>query len=479
MLRLFWRQSVLGFALLATLAGCSRLEPPGPSQPLVVGLPADPVFQQAAPSSEGMDGFSRDLIEAFAASLGVKVRYVVAADYPALMDMVRQRRVHVAATVPVSALRAEVLYSPPVHESRQLIVQQASALPVGRVENLAGREIVVMPGAPQAQVLRALALDPPVAIGVPPVTDEIEMIAAASRRRHVLVATDELHFNVAANFHPEIDVALELPEKIAYAWAFAVESRRLRDQAADFIATARQNGTLHRINDRYFGHIRRLNTRDIQTFLERLRDRLADFRHAFQEAQEITGIDWRWLAALSYQESKWDPLATSHTNVRGMMMLTEDTADRLKVSNRLDAKQSILAGAKYLATLMDDLPENIKQPDRLWFALAAYNLGMGHLNGARHFAPGLKLDPNVWVDMKQVMPLMARPEYYTRLKSGRARGGEAVIMVENIRNYFDVLSRFEPVYVPPSMGDTAAYRKVVKRKSSSKTGAAKRSAQRR
>jgi membrane-bound lytic murein transglycosylase F len=150
------------------------------------------------------------------------------------------------------------------------------------------------------------------------------------------------------------------------------------------------------------------------------------------------------------------------------MMLTEDTADRLKVTNRLDPQQSIRAGSKYLAMLMDDLPHEIGHPDRLWFALAAYNLGMGHLNGARHFAPGLKKDPNSWTDMKQVMPLMSRPEYYTRLKSGRARGGEAVILVENIRNYFDVLSRLEPVYTPPSLGETATPKKM-KRKNPKKS----------
>jgi membrane-bound lytic murein transglycosylase F len=186
---------------------------------------------------------------------------------------------------------------------------------------------------------------------------------------------------------------------------------------------------------------------------------LSEYRFAFHEAQEITGIDWRLLAALAYQESKWDPLATSPTGVRGLMMLTEDTADRMGVTNRLDAAQSIRAGSKYLAFLMDELPPEIKQPDRLWFALAAYNLGMGHLNGARHFAPSLKRDPNSWVDMKQVLPLMSRPEYYERLKSGRARGGEAVILVENIRNYYDVLSRLEPIYTPPSLEKPKPIRK--------------------
>jgi membrane-bound lytic murein transglycosylase F len=170
---------------------------------------------------------------------------------------------------------------------------------------------------------------------------------------------------------------------------------------------------------------------------------LPRYRRLFIEAQDVHGIDWRLLAALAYQESHWDPLATSYTNVRGMMMLTEDTADRLRVTDRLDARQSILAGTRYLVELKEQLPPEVAEPDRTWLALAAYNLGMGHMNGARFVATLVKRDPNAWHEMKQVLPLLAQPEYYARLKSGAARGGEAVIMTENIRTYYDILRRHE------------------------------------
>lgn len=450
--------------LLALLAGCARLDPPGPEQPLVVGLPADPVFQQTTAPSEGMDGFSRDLVEAFAEALNVKVRYVVAPNHPALMEMVKRGKVHMAAAVPAAVtdptatasapqVDPQLIYSQPLLETRQLIVQHASALPVDSPTKLAGREIIMLAGAVQAQTLRALDITPPPLIVERSDVDGLELLAGVAGRHHELVASTGLHFAVAANFYPDLAIAFELPEKLAYVWAFHADRPALLEHAARFIESARQDGTLRRLNDRYFGHIRRMDSRDSQVFFEHVRSRLPDFRQEFHAAQEISGIDWRLLAALAYQESKWDPLATSSTGVRGMMMLTEDTADRLKVTNRLDARQSIRAGAKYLALLMDDLPEGIKHPDRLWFALAAYNLGQGHLNGARAFAPGLKRDPDDWFDMKQVLPLMARPEYYARLKSGRARGGEAVILVENVRNYFDMLSRFEPAHTPPRLGE--------------------------
>jgi membrane-bound lytic murein transglycosylase F len=457
--------SLLPVLLAMLLAvGCSRLEPPGPEQPLIVGLPDDPIFQQLVPPTDGMDGYSRDLTALFAESLDVEIRYVTAPDYPTLLQMVRDRKVHFAAAVSAQYGDPQLRYTPPLRETRQIIVQHASALPVDTPEKLSGREIAVLPGARQIEALRSLKVEPAPTIVEHAGIDELELLSTVARRRHDLAASDDLHFAIAANYHPDLAEAFELPGKLAYVWAFDATNEALHERAGRFIEAIRADGTLRHLDDRYFGHIRRLDTHDIEAFLEHIRTRLPEFRHQFQEAQEITGIDWRLIAALAYQESQWDPLAASPTGVRGMMMLTSDTADRLKVSNRLDARQSIRAGAKYLAMLMDDLPETIKHPDRLWFALAAYNLGMGHLNGARIFAPGLRRDPDLWVDMKQVLPLMARPEYYKRLKSGRARGGEAVILVENIRNYYDVLSRFEPVYTPPSLGDGKSGVKKMKRK---------------
>lgn len=447
------RQAISSLLLitLALLAACTRLEPPGPEQPLVVGLPADPVFQQLSPPTEGLQGFSRDLVRLFAQSEGLQVKFVTAPDPPTLLDMLEAGRIHMVAAIPEKESHGSVLFSTPLKVTRQVVVQHASGLPLDTPEKLAGREIAVRPDAPQIQALRALQLIPPPALIEHSAVDELELLEGLARRRFDLVATDDLHFSVAANANPDLNIALKLSGKLNYAWAFGKSDENLWQRAQRFIDNTIADGTLRRLDDRYFGHIRRLDAQDIQTFLEHVRSRLPEYRHAFHDAQEITGIDWRLIAAIAYQESKWDPLATSYTNVRGMMMLTEDTADRLGVTNRLDAGQSIRAGAKYLVMLMDDLPREMQQPDRLWFALAAYNLGMGHLRGARSFAAGLKRDPNVWMDMKQVLPLMSRPEYYERLKSGRARGGEAVILVENIRNYFDVLSRLEPVWTPPSM----------------------------
>jgi membrane-bound lytic murein transglycosylase F len=162
----------------------------------------------------------------------------------------------------------------------------------------------------------------------------------------------------------------------------------------------------------------------------------------------LTGIEWHLLAALAYQESHWDPLATSFTNVRGMMMLTEGTARRMDLSNRLDAHASIIAGAKYLQMLEESLPKRIHEKERIWLAMAAYNQGRGHLEDARILAVKSGLNPDVWSDVKKVMPLLSRPAYFEQTKYGQARGGEAVILVETVRLYHDMLNRLELENMP-------------------------------
>jgi membrane-bound lytic murein transglycosylase F len=263
-----------------------------------------------------------------------------------------------------------------------------------------------------------------------------------------MAAVDSGHFDISARHFPSLQPAIALPGSRSLVWAFSRGgSQELFDRAESFIERVQRDGTLARLVDRYFGHAHRLSQNDIETFLERMQVRLPRFRRDFVTAQEVYGLDWRLVAATAYQESHWDPLATSPTNVRGMMMLTEETADRLRVTNRLDARQSILAGARYLAELRDQIAPAVNEPDRTWLALAAYNLGMGHLNGARAIAPIVKRNPNSWYEMKKVLPLLARPEFAARLKSGAARGGEAVIMVENIRTYYEILARHEKPHI--------------------------------
>ena len=222
----------------------------------------------------------------------------------------------------------------------------------------------------------------------------------------------------------------------------------MRNALARFIEQARKDVTLARIYERYFGHVRRLGSSDILGIMQRRPERLPELRPHFHEAQTLTGIDWRLLAAIGYQESQWNSYATSPTGVRGLMMLTTQTADRMGVADRLDARQSILGGARYLVLLKESLPARIPEPDRTWLALAAYNQGLGHMEDARRIAQARGGNPDSWADVKEALPYLSRGTYANVTRYGYARGVEAQHFAENIRNYYDILRRLEAEFDP-------------------------------
>ena len=431
-------------AFLVTMGGCERLPPPAESGELVVGVREAAGFFERTP--EGYAGAEHDLVQGFANELGLRVRFVTANDPAGLAELLRKAKVHLALARPNAD--NEFLHSQPIRRSKQVVAGISDGLAPEDLSELAGREVQVIAGSPLAGVLRELP-QPPVVLEVPD-TDEAALLARVAESYNGLAAVHEIHLDLATNFHPDLRPLVRLPGEVALGWSFAGEgASALRAQADTYLAEMQRNGGLARIHDRYFGHINRITANNAAQFIEDIRNRLPDYRHDFQVAEELTGIDWRLLAALAYQESKWDPLATSYTNVRGMMMLTEDTADHLGVKNRLDPAESIRAGARYLQDLVEQIPSTTPMPDRLWLALAAYNLGMGHLRGGIVIGKSQQRDTDSWYEMKRVLPQLARPAIYSRLKSGRARGGEAVIMVENIRTYFDILARFEAPHATP------------------------------
>ena len=171
-----------------------------------------------------------------------------------------------------------------------------------------------------------------------------------------------------------------------------------------------------------------------------LRAVLPHYRESFEEAARRAGLDWRLLAAVGYQESRWDPRARSPTGVRGLMMLTRDTALQLGV-DREDARQSILGAGRLLQDIYAQLPRSIREPDRTAMVLAAYNQGYGHLLDARDVADLRGGNPDRWDDVRRALPLLEQAQWLPVTKYGFARGSEAVAFVERVRGYYAVLKQ--------------------------------------
>ncbi|MDT7043903.1 transglycosylase SLT domain-containing protein [Candidatus Nitronereus thalassa] len=174
---------------------------------------------------------------------------------------------------------------------------------------------------------------------------------------------------------------------------------------------------------------------DRKMFFKHLRTRFPRYQEHFQNAAEKYNLPWKLLASQAYQESHWNRRAKSPTGVRGIMMLTRRTAASLGIRNRLDPEKSIYGGARFLARMQQRIPTSVPMPDRRFFALAAYNVGLGHMEDARELAQRIKKNPDHWQDMTEVLPLLSQKKYYRTLRYGKARGHEPVIYVRRIRAY--------------------------------------------
>lgn len=267
--------------------------------------------------------------------------------------------------------------------------------------------------------------------------DMMEMIND-KQLTYALVDSREVALN--QRYTPEVHVGFDLTDDMDISWKIAKTADDSLYQAVNrFFAKKSTKELLLTLNEQYFGHIPNFDYVNKRTFLEHVQTRLPSYRQAFIEAGKTLDVDWRLLAAIGYQESHWNPRATSPTGVRGLMMLTKTTAAHMKVDDRLNPLQSIRGGSAYYRQLFDQLPAHIEDPDRTYLALAAYNIGYGHLRDAQQLAAQLGENPDLWVHVKSVLPLLRRQKYHKDLPHGFARGDEAVQYVSNIRDYYETL----------------------------------------
>ncbi|HET9863555.1 MAG TPA: transglycosylase SLT domain-containing protein [Steroidobacteraceae bacterium] len=188
----------------------------------------------------------------------------------------------------------------------------------------------------------------------------------------------------------------------------------------------------------------RLPRRLAADFYKHIDNRLPLLRPHFESAAQETGFGWRVLAALAYQESRWRPAAVSPRGAQGVMMLMPVTARKMGVSDVFAPEENILGGARYLAYIKGRIPKRIRDPDRTWMALAAYNIGIGHLEDARIITQMRRKNPDRWADVRANLPRLEDPHWHTRVKRGYANGSETVQFVERVTQFAAILESHVP-----------------------------------
>ncbi|TCS41664.1 membrane-bound lytic murein transglycosylase MltF [Reinekea marinisedimentorum] len=259
------------------------------------------------------------------------------------------------------------------------------------------------------------------------------------------VLIDRRDFTLQQSIFPKLEfTSLNLPGRTFNIQFSPNEDGTLKERVDEVLDLFDQSGLLVQIKDRYLGSALEFDYVDNLTFEKHMASRLPKYIDLFKTHAALNDMDWRLLAAIAYQESHWRPNARSPTGVRGMMMVTQATAKEMGISNRLDPEQSILAGARYFASLKTRVVDRITDPDRTWFALAAYNVGAGHLEDARKITDLLEDDPDRWIDVRKHLPKLALKDYYPWTRYGYARGAEPVVYVANIRRFYEKLKKEYP-----------------------------------
>lgn len=383
-------------------------------------------------------GLDYELAQQFADYLGVKLKITVRQNISQLFDDLDQGNADMLAAGLVYNSERSKNYQPgPTYYSvsQQMVYRVGNTRP-RNLSNISADQLTVAPGQVVISDLQNLKETkyPDLSWTVDEKRGSVDLMQAVIDGKLDYTIADSVAIGLFQRVHPELAVALDITDEQPVTWfSLQDDDNTLSAAMLDFFNNINEDGTLARLEEKYLGHGDDFDYVDTRSFLRAVDNVLPDLQPLFEKY--ASEIDWKLLAAISYQESHWDPQATSPTGVRGLMMLTKNTAQSLGLTDRTDAEQSISGGMRYIQDMMTKVPESVPQEERIWFALAAYNMGYAHMLDARALTAKQKGNPDSWADVKQRLPLLSQKPWYSKLTYGYARGHEAYTYVENIRKY--------------------------------------------
>ncbi|MGY5450108.1 membrane-bound lytic murein transglycosylase MltF [Agarivorans sp. MS3-6] len=441
------QRSAILFALLALflLQGCepipftSELEQIRQRGKLRVGtLYSQQIFYYD--QHEQPTGMEYELLEGFADYLGVELQMVPLYNQTELYRGLHSQQVDLlgAALSPTKALRENFRFSPEIYQVDATVVYKKNTRRPRDISQV-DSPLWITSGSYHQPLLKSYQKqNPELTIEATDRLDSSELLKSIVDEEIRFALVDNTTLALHQRFYPDLAEAFTLQKATPVVWMV----KRLRDDSLysaliEYIGERHSNGDISRLYERYFGHIQKFDYVDTRAFLRATETRLPKYTKWFQQYSGT--LDWRLIAAVSYQESHWRPHAKSFTGVRGMMMLTLPTAKSVGVTNRLDPEQSIKGGAEYLQKLINRVPDSVIADDKIWFALVSYNIGFGHMLDARRITRIQGGDPDAWIDVKENLPLLMRKKWYQQTRYGYARGQEAYNYVNNIRQYYQSL----------------------------------------
>lgn len=393
-------------------------------------------------------GFEYDLAKAFADTIGVRLDIRIADQWEGMIpELLSGSGDIIAASMTITPRRQEqVAFSTGYLTIRQHVIAHRGEWTINSVADLTGRTIDVRRGTSYQDQLEAIAasgIDLNIRLHDDMPTEEL--IRKVADGEISLTVADTHIAQLNRRYYPQAVPVLEISDAQQLGWAVRSDAVDLRKRLNTFFATIKSNGRFNEIYNRYFSNLEWYDYVDLNTFHRRLRTRLPKYEAIIKEASARYGFDWRLIAAQMYQESHFDPYAESHAGAYGLMQLIMNTAESLGVTDVYDPRQNITAGVRHLKELYDHF-DKAWGTDRMSISLAAYNIGIGHIEDARNLARGLGMDPNRWASLVKTLPMLRFRKYYRNAKYGYASGTQPVAYIHQIVVFYDILKRRDIQY---------------------------------
>lgn len=386
-------------------------------------------------------GIDHDLIQNFAQHYDLKIRFVLLPHEEAVVQALAAGQGDVAAARLRPPIKNWGFLTGPAYEESHLSLYCHKKARVQNIRDLAGKKLSLLNKDNSHGISRRLSqLSPQLAIHVVHNKRTPSLFKNLTSRKTDCVIAENFSGDFYSRYHTGVEKVTRLPGAFSISWMVASHQNDLLRLMQAWFQKASRDDEIMRVSDRYKVYLDQLDRRDIAKFFKMIQTTLPQYQSAFKKSAQDHGLPWQLVASVAYQESHWNPQARSFTGVRGLMQLTTETALYLGVEDRTDPLQSIAGGSKYLRTLYNRTPKHLNAKDRWALALAAYNVGSAHLQDAQRLAEKMGKNPHSWRQLREVLPLLADPEYAAQLRYGPARGHETVEFVERVKSFYNLMA---------------------------------------
>lgn len=400
-------------------------------------------------------GFQYELLSEFANYLGYNLEIIVSNDLTNMFESLNKDNCDIiAVNLTKTKERIELInFSYPIMQTRQVLVQrkpenwqsmshyQIDKLLIRNLTELGNKKVHIQKGSSFVSRLKNVSDEIGEEIDIIEVEDyeTEEIISLLSKGEYDFTVCDENVALVNQTYYPNIDIKTHISFNQNIAWGVRKNSSTLLDSLNSWISEFKATKKYKGIYNKYFRNNKSVNIMRSEYFAYNT-GKVSNYDDLLKNYSDIIKWDWKLLASLIYQESKFIHDLKSWAGAFGIMQLTPQTAERFGVDTLSSPEESILAGVKYIKWISEQLADIEDEKERIKFTLAAYNVGLGHVYDARRLAEKNGKNPNIWENNVDYYLLhKSNPKYYrdSVVKHGYCRGEEPYLYVSEVLNRYE------------------------------------------